>query len=108
MLFISICAQLSSLCDFEDEIRAVMRFGDILMFRAKRAVDVERAASYNQIPVIDGCSEKYHPCQALGNLLTMAEYSNGIKNIKKIVWLGIENNVSNTLKLACAKLGIGW
>lgn len=95
-----------SLTDFDHEIQAVMRFGDILMFRAEKAADVETAASFNQIPVIDACCEKYHPAQALGDLLTMAEYSKGIENVKKVVWLGIENNVSNTLMLACAKLGI--
>lgn len=95
-----------SMSDFGDEIRAVMRFGDILMFRAKKAEDVIRAASFNVIPVIDACSEKYHPAQALGDLLTMAEYSRGLENIKKVAWLGIENNVSNTLMLTCAKLGI--
>ncbi|MEK7212920.1 MAG: ornithine carbamoyltransferase [Patescibacteria group bacterium] len=95
-----------ALTDFGDEIRAVMRFGDVLMFRALKVADVAKAASYNQIPVIDACSEKYHPCQALGDILTMMEHSGGLQNIKKITWLGIENNVSNTLKLACAKLGI--
>lgn len=95
-----------SLTDFGDEIKAVMRFGDVLMFRALKAADVEKAASYNQIPVIDACSEKYHPCQALGDILTMIEHSGGLENIKKITWLGVENNVSNTLKLACSKLGI--
>jgi ornithine carbamoyltransferase len=95
-----------SLTDFKDEIRAVMRYGDVLMFRALKAEDVETAASFNRIPVIDACSEKYHPCQALGDILTMSEYSNGLENVKKIAWLGIENNVSNTLKLACSKLGI--
>lgn len=95
-----------ALTDFGDEIRAIMRFGAILMFRALKAADVERAASYNLIPVIDGCSEKYHPAQALGDILTMMEHSHGLSNIKKVVWLGIENNVSNTLMLACAKLGI--
>lgn len=95
-----------SLTDFRDEIRAVMRFGDILMFRARKAEDVETAASFDQIPVIDACSEKYHPAQALSDVLTMAEHSGGIENVKKVVWLGIENNVSNTLMLACAKLGI--
>jgi ornithine carbamoyltransferase len=94
------------LTDFGDEIQAVMRFGHTLMFRAKRAADVEKAASYNRIPVIDACSEKYHPAQALSDILTMDEYSGGIERVKKIVWLGIENNVSNTLTLACAKLGI--
>jgi ornithine carbamoyltransferase len=95
-----------SLTDFCDEIRAVMRYGAVLMFRALRASDVLKAASYNTIPVIDACSEKYHPAQTLGDLLTMAEHSGGIENVKKIAWLGIENNVSNTLMLACAKLGI--
>src|SRR3989339_644433 len=95
-----------SLTDFKDEIEAVMRFGNILMFRAKKVYDVGVAAACNQIPVIDACSEKYHPAQALSDLLTMVEHSGGIHNIKKVVWLGIENNVSNTLGLVCAKLGI--
>ena len=95
-----------SLTEFGDEIQAVMRFGEILMFRAMKAEDVETAASFNQVPVIDACSEKYHPCQAISDLLTMSENAGGLKKIKKITWLGIENNVSNTLKLVCAKLGI--
>ncbi len=95
-----------SLTDFNDEIQAVMRFGDALMFRALKASDVIKAASFNQIPVIDACSEKYHPCQALSDLLTMSEHSGGIQNVKKVTWLGVENNVSNTLMLACSKLGI--
>ena len=98
--------QLSIGCDFKDEIKAIMRFCDILMFRAKKADDVQTAAQQNMVPVIDACSEKYHPCQAFGDLLTMAEHSNGIENIKKVTWLGIENNVSNTLMLICTKLGI--
>ncbi len=95
-----------ALTDFGDEIQAVMRYGVVLMFRAKNADDVIKAASFDKIPVIDACSEKYHPAQALSDILTMAEHSNGIENVKKIVWLGIENNVSNTLMLASAKLGI--
>jgi ornithine carbamoyltransferase len=94
------------LADFKDEIQAIMRFGHVLMFRALKAKDVELAASYNRIPVIDACSEKYHPCQAMADVLTMVEKAGGIENIKKITWLGIENNVSNTLMLACVKLGI--
>ncbi len=95
-----------SLTDFSLEIRAIMRFGQALMFRAKSSADAELAASFNQIPVIDACSEKYHPAQALSDLLTMVEYSGGLDRIKKIAWLGIENNVSNTLALVCAKMGI--
>ncbi|MBI3892331.1 MAG: ornithine carbamoyltransferase [Candidatus Wallbacteria bacterium] len=94
------------LTDYRDEIRALMRFGHVLMMRALRSADVLTAASYNQIPVIDGCSEKYHPAQTLGDVLTMIEHSGGLDKIGKVAWLGPQNNVSNTLKLACAKLGL--
>ncbi len=92
--------------DFRDEVRAMMRFGDVFMFRALDVDDVLLAASFDTIPVIDACSEKYHPCQSLADILTMSEHSGGLDKLKKIAWVGIENNVSNTLKLACAKLGI--
>ncbi|MBI4870499.1 MAG: ornithine carbamoyltransferase [Candidatus Riflebacteria bacterium] len=95
-----------ALTDFRDEIRALMRFGDVLMFRAMKSADVLTAASCQQIPVIDACSEKYHPAQTLGDLLTMIEHSGGLDQVRKVAWLGIENNVSNTLKLACARLGL--
>ena len=49
-----------ALTDFTDEIKAVMRYGAVLMFRAKKSADVITAAQTNQIPVIDACSEKYH------------------------------------------------
>ncbi|MBU1626532.1 ornithine carbamoyltransferase, partial [bacterium] len=42
----------------------------------------------------------------MSDMLTMIEHSNGVENIKKVVWLGIENNVMNTLMLVCSKLGI--
>jgi len=95
-----------SLTEFKDEIQAVMRYGVVLMYRALQAADVITAAAVNKIPVIDACSEKYHPAQALSDLLTMAEHAGGIDKVKKITWLGIENNVSNTLSLTCTKLGI--
>jgi len=98
--------QLTIGADFGDEIQAIMRYGDLLMYRAVKAESVLQAASYNRIPVIDACSEKYHPCQALGDILTMLESAGSLQKISKVAWLGIENNVSNTLKLACAKLGI--
>ena len=97
-----------ALTDFKTEIQAIMRFGHLLVFRARRSADVAFAASCNRIPVIDACSEKYHPAQALGDVLTMLEYSGSIHRIKKVAWLGIENNVSNSLMLACVKLGISF
>jgi len=99
-------SQMSIGAEFIDEINAIMRYAHILMFRALKAKDVITAASINRIPVIDACSEKYHPAQILGDFLTMIEHSNGLENIKKITYLGIENNISNSFQIACAKLGV--
>ncbi len=105
-IYVDVRTTQTAMADFQDEIKAMMRYGDILLFRALQCDSVKYAASLNTIPVIDGCSEKHHPCQALGDMLTMAEYAGGIKKINKIAWLGIQNNVSNTLKITCAKVGI--
>jgi ornithine carbamoyltransferase len=95
-----------SLAKQEHEIQVLLRLSHILMMRMRRADDVILASSFNRVPVIDGCSERYHPAQTLADLLTMAEHSGDIEHVKRIAYLGIENNVSNTLKLACTKLGI--
>lgn len=99
-------SQMSIGAEFYDEIQATMRYCHILMFRALKAADVITAASINRVPVIDACSEKYHPAQGLGDFLTMIEHSGGLQNVKKITYLGIENNVSNSLAIICAKLGV--
>jgi len=70
--------------------------------------DLFQAAELGEIPVINACCQKYHPCQGLGDALTMVEKSGGsIKDFKgkKVVWLGIGNNVSNSLVMATTKLG---
>ncbi len=95
-----------SIANFGDEIKTVMQYCDLLMYRALNYEKVNTATSQNLVPVIDGCSNKYHPSQALSDIFTMAEISGGVDKIGKVVWLGIENNVSNTLVLTCAKLGI--
>ncbi len=97
-----------AIADFKDEIRATMRFGDALMYRPLKNESLVQAAELGKIPVINACCEKYHPCQGLGDALTMIEKSGGsIEDFKgkKVVWLGIANNVSNSLVMACTKLG---
>ncbi len=96
----------SKMANPNDELRAMMTYCDILVYRALDVKSVESAAALDIVPVVDACSNKYHPAQALSDIFTMSEISGGIKNIGKVVWLGIENNVSNTLVLACHKLGI--
>lgn len=97
-----------AIADFKDEIRATMRFGDALMYRPLEHKSLVDSMDVEQIPVINACSEKYHPCQALGDALTMIEHSGGqLKDLKgkHVVWLGIGNNVSNSLVKVCVTLG---
>lgn len=96
------------IADFVDEIRATMRFGDILMYRPLKHQSLVEAAKVAKIPIINALCEKYHPCQALGDALTMIETSGGsIEDFKgkKVVWLGLADNVSNSLVQVCTKLG---
>ena len=93
-----------SVSELKDEIRAVARYADIIMARVKRHKTLVEMAENINIPMINGCCEKYHPCQALADAMTMVEYGGDLKG-KKIVWLGIANNVSNSLVGVCTKLG---
>lgn len=96
------------IAEYIDEIKATMKFGDMLMYRPLEHKSLADAATVAEIPIINALCEKYHPCQALGDALTMIENSGGkIKDLKgkKVVWLGIANNVSNSLAQVCTKLG---
>lgn len=96
------------IAEFKDEIRATMRFGDILMFRPLKHSSLREAEQVANIPILNALCEMYHPCQALGDALTMIEKSGGtLEDFKgrKVVWLGIGNNVSNSLTLVTTKLG---
>ncbi|MFP4403904.1 MAG: ornithine carbamoyltransferase [Candidatus Woesearchaeota archaeon] len=95
-----------SIADYNDEMKVILNYCDILLYRPKKTENIINLSSFSNIPIINGCCQKYHPTQSLTDLMTMFEYSRGFKNIKKVVWIGIENNVSNTLKLLCSKLGL--
>jgi ornithine carbamoyltransferase len=57
------------------------------------------------IPIINGLSDTFHPCQTLADLLTIKEHKKGLKGIS-IAWIGDGNNVCNDLLIGCAKTGI--
>lgn len=96
-----------AISDFLDEVKSMMRYGDIFMVRALKHKTVEEAARISTIPVINGLCEKYHPCQATADMMTIAEKCGSVQKVrnKKIVYMGISNNVSNSLSLAAVKLG---
>ncbi|MFA6073626.1 MAG: ornithine carbamoyltransferase [Candidatus Woesearchaeota archaeon] len=93
-----------SIAELKDEIRAIERYADFIMSRPLKHETLIEMTQMVNVPVINGCCEMHHPCQALADALTMIEHKGDLKG-KKIVWLGIANNVSNSLIEVCTKLG---
>ena len=66
---------------------------------------IEKLAKHATVPVINGLSNSYHPCQTLADLMTVKEYKKKFKGIK-IAWIGDGNNVCNSLIFGCSKTQI--
>jgi ornithine carbamoyltransferase len=62
-------------------------------------------AQASRVPVINGCDEKYHPSQAIADLITMKEKMGKLKGVK-LTFIGIHNNVCNSLIEGCTKTGV--
>jgi ornithine carbamoyltransferase len=88
----------------EDTARAMTRYVDGVMIRAKEHDDVVKFAEYSNVPVINGLTNVEHPCQALTDLLTIYENKGTYK--VKLVFVGDGNNVCNSLLLAAALVGM--
>jgi ornithine carbamoyltransferase len=81
------------------------RYVDIVMARLYEHKDIEEFASHSSVPVINGLTNSYHPCQALGDMLTIWEKFRTF-NVK-LAYLGdANNNVTHSLMYACSKLGV--
>ena len=77
-----------------------------IMARLLHNSDLEEIMAASSVPVINGCCEKFHPCQALTDLLTVTEHYDGNISDAHITYLGVQNNVSNSLAVICDKLGV--
>jgi ornithine carbamoyltransferase len=75
------------------------------MARLLRNSDLQVMAKASRVPVINGCDEKYHPSQAVADLMTMKEKKGTLKGAK-LVYIGIHNNVCNSLIEGCTKTGV--
>jgi len=91
--------------DIYDETQYLSRNVDCIMARLKRNADLQVMAEASQVPVINGCDEKYHPSQAIADLMTMKERRGSLKGMK-LVYIGIHNNVCNSLIESCTKIGV--
>lgn len=97
--------QLSRGEPIKDTARVLSRYVDAIMARVYKHSDLEELAKYASIPVINGLSDLWHPCQILADLLTIKEVKGGFRGVK-LAYIGDGNNVCNTLLVGCSKVGV--
>ncbi len=88
-----------------DTARVLSRYVDAIVYRAYRHEDVVELAKWTTVPVINGLDDVEHPCQALADLFTIQEHKGELKGLK-LAYVGDGNNVSHSLMLASAIVGM--
>ncbi len=79
----------------EDAAQVMSRMCDVVMIRTFEQGIIERFAAHSRVPVINGLTNEYHPCQVLADIYTFVEQRGSIKG-KTVAWIGDSNNVCNT------------
>jgi ornithine carbamoyltransferase len=79
----------------EDAAQVISRMCDVVMIRTFDQEIIERFAAHSRVPVINGLTNEYHPCQVLADIYTFVEQRGAIKG-KTVAWIGDSNNVCNT------------
>ena len=79
----------------EDAAQVISRMSDIVMIRTFDQEIIKRFAGHSRVPVINGLTNEYHPCQILADIFTWIEHRGPIKG-KTVAWVGDSNNVCNT------------
>ena len=79
----------------EDAAQVISRMVDIVMIRTFEQDILERFAAHSRVPVINGLTNEYHPCQILADIYTFIEHRGPIQG-RTVAWIGDSNNVCNT------------
>ena len=79
----------------EDAAQVISRMSDIVMIRTFEQEIIERFSANSRVPVINGLTNEYHPCQILADIFTFIEHRGSIQG-KTVAWIGDSNNVCNT------------
>jgi ornithine carbamoyltransferase len=79
----------------EDVAKVISRMVDIVMIRTFEQAIIEQFAAHSRVPVINGLTNEYHPCQIMGDIYTFIEHRGDIRG-KTVAWIGDSNNVCNT------------
>jgi len=85
----------------EDVARVISRMVDVVMIRTFEQSIIERFAAHSRVPVINGLTNEYHPCQILADIYTYFEHRGSIRG-KTVAWIGDSNNVCGTWLQAAA------
>jgi ornithine carbamoyltransferase len=88
----------------EDSARVLSRMVDGIMIRTFDQAVVEKISEYSSVPVINGLTDQYHPCQLLADMQTWYEHR-GEMNTKKATWIGDGNNMCHSYINAARLLG---
>lgn len=88
-----------------DTAKVLSSYIDVVMIRTFSHERVVELAEHATIPIINGLTDLYHPCQALADLLTIQEEKGKLEGIK-MVYIGDGNNVAHSLMIAAAKVGM--
>ena len=91
----------------KDTGTVLSRYLDGIMIRTFRQSDVDELAAAADIPVINGLTDDFHPCQALADVMTIRERLDTFEGVR-VTYLGDGNNVCHSLMVACAKLGMDF
>jgi len=79
----------------EDAAQVISRMSDLVMIRTFEQDIIERFAANSRVPVINGLTNEYHPCQILADIFTYIEHRGCIQG-KTVAWIGDSNNMCNT------------
>jgi ornithine carbamoyltransferase len=90
--------------EIRDTARVISRYVSAVMIRAYHHQNIEEFARFSEVPVINGLSDREHPCQIIADLMTIREHLGQIEGIR-LSWVGDGDNVCNSLVLASAIAG---
>ena len=79
----------------EDAAQVISRMSDLVMIRTFEQDVIERFAAHSRVPVINGLTNEYHPCQIMADIFTFIEHRGSIEG-RTVAWVGDSNNVCNT------------
>ena len=88
-------SQLGRAEPIEDTARVISRMVDLVMIRTYEQSKIERFAQHSRVPVINGLTNEFHPCQIMADIFTFIEQRGSIAG-KTVAWVGDGNNMANT------------